>query len=602
VAATFDNDDDLHTAAREDWLPEIPRKAVTDSYRLSDRILGKGGSSRVILAEKYDLPQQVAIKRLLAEHVLSESGQRRFIREVRLQATLQHRNIVRVENWGCDAEGLYIVMEWMRGGSLQDYVTRHGALDLEMTVRMARQTCRALEFAHTHNVVHRDLKPANLLLDGQLQLKLADFGLARAHDQLIAAAAAQHTGGQEQHTFAYAAPEQLLAGGVVDLRSDLFSLGATLFHLATGQVPRDRNYPLDKVPVPLQPILQALLQSNPDARPATATVVLRLLDEQFPGRPGTAGTGPAGGFYSPLRSRPIYADSLRPPARLSALRLTLRKQDDGPQPQLLQLIAGAELWMGRSRTWSWSERAADTLPNDYVIRAAGGADEEMHISRVHGVFRRTSAGLVYSNLSGNGTELETADEQPQQLTPESGDVPIGQSGRLTPGRAIVKNVSTMVQFRYRSVALPDWVPAQNPATASAAARRDERKEIPQKQTQQSVRHDAADAVELTRTDGVPDTVLYMQQYALVGDDPEQAGLCLSAGKKGDCDAVICCREEAFWISPLSDQSLVLLDRVRLKAGAYHQILPGSELQIGNHLWLVCRNWEQHIVACSCCGR
>ncbi|MFM7920341.1 MAG: serine/threonine-protein kinase, partial [Planctomycetaceae bacterium] len=149
------------------------------------------------------MPQQVAIKRSHADLQLSVSDQRRFVREVQLLAPLQHPNIVRVEDWGRDDAGLYIVMELIDGPNLDTYCRQqNGPLSLSQLLAFARQICSALEWAHQQGIVHRDLKPANLLLQERFQIiKLADFGLARVDPNIREGLSS--SGGTAAFTFAY---------------------------------------------------------------------------------------------------------------------------------------------------------------------------------------------------------------------------------------------------------------------------------------------------------------------------------------------------------------------------------------------------------------
>ncbi len=163
-----DTDNPLHTGRILGlWLSEIPFVALHTTYALTDRELGRGGYGRVIVGHKLRLPRQVAIKRIHAEFEFSEVHQRRFVREVQLLAPLQHPNIVQVEDWGRDDEGLYIVMELIDGPNLCDLVQQSGPVPVEQLLDFASQICRALQCAHQQGIVHRDLKPANLLVNSR---------------------------------------------------------------------------------------------------------------------------------------------------------------------------------------------------------------------------------------------------------------------------------------------------------------------------------------------------------------------------------------------------------------------------------------------------
>jgi formylglycine-generating enzyme required for sulfatase activity len=272
-------DDDLHTQrSLGRWLPEIPEVPLEQRYEVAGEPIGKGGFGDVYRAKKRLLPQWVAVKRLRSDtgkHPPLEE-QRRFVREVTLAASLDHPHIVRIEDWGRDAQGLYVVMALIEGGSLLQQVDQHGAVPLGKLLQYARQICLGLQAAHQQGIIHRDLKPANMLLDKTGRVLLADFGLARSsagsREALI------HSSGKPMYSFAYASPEQL-AGESLDARTDLFSLGATLYHLAAGQPAYDRDFDLDAIPAELQALISGLLKKKRDQRLATVDVVLDQLTE-----------------------------------------------------------------------------------------------------------------------------------------------------------------------------------------------------------------------------------------------------------------------------------------------------------------------------------
>lgn len=281
------------------WLPEIPERPLLDTYRLVGVTLGSGGFGTVEVGCKKHLNQKVAIKRIHPQSQFSETDQRRFVREVRLLAPLQAPNIIRVDDWGRDEHGLYIVMELVEGPNLFDLVRQKGRLSAEQVLNIARQICQALQFAHQQGIVHRDLKPANLLLDPHGIVKLADFGLAREASEDRERLTSSRGAGL--YTFAYASPEQLRGDQTLDGRSDLFSLGATLYHLAMGHADTSRVFDLDELPEScgiLQPLLSALLRPNRDKRPADVAAVLSIVEQAESGMvplrgPTAASTGSA---------------------------------------------------------------------------------------------------------------------------------------------------------------------------------------------------------------------------------------------------------------------------------------------------------------------
>jgi tetratricopeptide (TPR) repeat protein/tRNA A-37 threonylcarbamoyl transferase component Bud32/TolB-like protein len=213
-------------------------------YRIVER-LGAGGMGEVYLADDTRLGRQVALKRLSDPSLGDAAARLRILREAGAAATLNHPNVAAVYDV-LDAEGrAYIVMEYVPGESLADQVHQQGPLPVDRVVQVGLQLCDALAEAHGHNIIHRDLKPANVRVTPEGRVKVLDFGLAKRHSN-VAAVAATESGqqaaslalaeGQVIGTPAYMAPEVLL-GQPADQRSDIYSLGVTLFELAMGRQP-----------------------------------------------------------------------------------------------------------------------------------------------------------------------------------------------------------------------------------------------------------------------------------------------------------------------------------------------------------------------------
>ncbi len=198
------------------------------------REIGSGGMSRVFLGRDEVLDRPVAVK--ILRHDLGDSGLGvRFQREGRTAAKLSHPNIVRVYDAGeGDFEGRrvsYIVMEYLSGGDLKRLVDRGGALPGAMLTRLGGDVAAGLAHAHERGVIHRDIKPRNVLLDEHGTPKLTDFGVARLLDDGHSTSTDSYLG-----TAAYSSPEQLRGGGIT-AKSDVYSLGATLYHAAVGGPP-----------------------------------------------------------------------------------------------------------------------------------------------------------------------------------------------------------------------------------------------------------------------------------------------------------------------------------------------------------------------------
>lgn len=208
--------------------------SVVAGYRV-ERVLGAGGMGAVYLVANPELPRRDALKVLSAELSHNDEFRTRFIREADVASRLDHPNIVSIYRRGQTDDGLlWIAMQFVDGTDAEAAL-RAGAMTPARAVHIVGEVAKALDYAHAHHVVHRDVKPANFLLSGPIgadeRVLLGDFGIARAYDDAGLTAT-----GSLVATIAYAAPE-VLAGGVIDGRADLYSLGCTLFRMLTGKTP-----------------------------------------------------------------------------------------------------------------------------------------------------------------------------------------------------------------------------------------------------------------------------------------------------------------------------------------------------------------------------
>jgi serine/threonine-protein kinase len=252
-----------------------------------ERPLGRGGMAVVMLGRDTALDRSVAVK-LLADSVRGDRELReRFLREGRFAAQLSHPNVVAVFDTGEDDGQPYIVMEYVDGASLAEEVHRRGPLPAEEVAELGRQASAGLAHAHERGVVHRDVKPQNLLLARDGTLKVADFGIARAGD--VSATLTQ--AGTLLGTAAYMAPEAV-RGEPATASSDVYSLGAVLYELATGRTPRqvttiadltrDEPTPLpgehvDGLPAELETTIMRCLEPDPARRPPSAAALAEEL-------------------------------------------------------------------------------------------------------------------------------------------------------------------------------------------------------------------------------------------------------------------------------------------------------------------------------------
>lgn len=263
--------------------------------------LGVGGMSEVYLAFQHSLHRHVALKVLRADFVGSDEHEQRFLQEARAVASLMHPNIVQVYDVGKFDSIHYIAQEYVPGSNLSAFIQRRGALPLEESISILWQATAALQKAASIGLVHRDIKPDNLLLTPDGEVKVADFGLARARGQNQNLTAVGVTLG----TPLYMSPEQI-QGLSVDSRSDLYSLGATAYHMLAGRPPFSGDTaialamqhvqadptPLQQIrpdlPKDLVDIIHKLLRKTPEERFASAMELARSLrifiDQHLEGR------------------------------------------------------------------------------------------------------------------------------------------------------------------------------------------------------------------------------------------------------------------------------------------------------------------------------
>ena len=226
---------------------------------------------------------QVVIKLLNAQHMYAPKKVERFLRDARLGTALRHANIVPVYETGASDGYYFIVMRYIKGGSLADLLEKRGALPPRMVADLGSQVASALDFAHQKSVIHRDVKPSNILLSPDLKTAyLADFGVARITGQRTVTEQGMLVGTPE-----FMSPEQIL-GHKLDGRSDIYALGVTLYLMLSGRLPftgqpatilyqqvHSQPPSLKKlvggVPKPMQRIVSKALSKNPGRRQQRAS-------------------------------------------------------------------------------------------------------------------------------------------------------------------------------------------------------------------------------------------------------------------------------------------------------------------------------------------
>lgn len=250
--------------------------------------IGRGGMGVVYRARQQGLDRIVAVKVLLRAQFAGKEERERFHREAQAAARLKHAGIVSIIDVGEDDGVPWFSMEHIAGESLEQLVREH-PMDAHEAARCVQHVAEALQHAHDHGVLHRDLKPSNILLESENEPRITDFGIARIGTSSTTAAQLTRTG-QMLGSPGYAAPEQALAG-TADVRTDVYGLGALLYHLLTGRPPFQgptldailmqlrESDPLSprklnpSVPRDLETICLKCLHKQPDGRYASATAV-----------------------------------------------------------------------------------------------------------------------------------------------------------------------------------------------------------------------------------------------------------------------------------------------------------------------------------------
>jgi serine/threonine-protein kinase len=208
------------------------KAALADRYAI-DREIGRGGMATVYLAEDLKHHRKVAVK-VLRPELSASLGSERFLREIRIEASLEHPNIVPLHDSGY-ANGLpYYVMPYVEGESLRDLLEREEQLSLETALKIADSVAEGLEYAHRQDVVHRDIKPENILLAGE-RVMIADFGIARAASD--AGGERLTATGVSIGTPEYMSPEQAAGDEKADVRTDIYALGCVLYEMLAGEPP-----------------------------------------------------------------------------------------------------------------------------------------------------------------------------------------------------------------------------------------------------------------------------------------------------------------------------------------------------------------------------
>ena len=245
--------------------------------------IGRGGMSTIYAAHDPVFNRDVAIKVLPAELLHDPTFRTRFEREARTIASLEHPSIVPVYDFGEDHGQPYLVMRLMSGGSLSDRIKK-GPMSLAETARIVSRIAPALDLAHRNGIVHRDLKPANILFDQNGEPYVVDFGIAK-----LSEAGATLTGSGIIGTPAYMSPEQARGESDIDGRSDIYSLGVTVFEMLAGRVPYESDAVMGQMVKHIVAPLPNILDLRADLPQDVQTIMIHALAKRKFTRYATAG-------------------------------------------------------------------------------------------------------------------------------------------------------------------------------------------------------------------------------------------------------------------------------------------------------------------------
>ena len=241
---------------------------LNDRYQII-KTIGGGGMANVYLAKDIILERDVAIKVLRLEYANDEEFIARFDREAQSASSLSHPNIVNIYDVGEEDHILYMVMEYVDGMTLKEYIHLYGPIDVQEALDIMKQITAAIAHAHANDIVHRDIKPQNILIDTYGQVKVTDFGIAIA----LSATSLTQTN-SILGSVHYLSPEQA-RGATATKKSDIYSIGIVLFELLTGRLPFSGQSPVSIALKHLQNSTPAIKRFNPDVPQSVENIVLK---------------------------------------------------------------------------------------------------------------------------------------------------------------------------------------------------------------------------------------------------------------------------------------------------------------------------------------
>lgn len=318
----------------------INRK-LGNRYEILDRV-GGGGTAIVYKAIDVLLDRIVAVKILRSQYIHDDHFVKRFRREAQSAARLSHPNIVSVYDVGEEQDTHFIVMEYMEGSTLKDYIISHGPLPVDKVVDLTKQVAQALDHAHKNDIIHRDIKPQNILLSKNGVAKVTDFGIARA----VSSATITHTN-SVMGSVHYFSPEQA-RGGLTGEKSDIYSLGIVMYEMITGALPFSGESPISVALKHLQDDFEEPRHLNENIPQSVENVILRSLAKDVNQRYDSA-------------SEMIHdLETCLHPQRLWEPKLVLEDWDDNESTKIMPVVNQAMYDSKNEKSRSRGMNAANT--------------------------------------------------------------------------------------------------------------------------------------------------------------------------------------------------------------------------------------------------
>ncbi len=275
---------------------DIELKDLLTKYELGEKI-GEGGMGIVFRAQQRSMAREIALKLLSPKYSLKPKWVEQFIAEARAAGKLNHQNIIQVHEVGTENDIHFFSMEFVDGPTCMQMLKEHGTLEIEPALEIVRQVARALDYAHSHRLIHQDIKPDNIMVGSNEVVKLADLGISKTFDEAEAEQVPQRIMGTPH----YMSPEAAV-GKKIDQRVDLYSLGATLYHLLAGKTPFHGINPTEilkahvleplppiqtlnpKVPREVVDLIEAMMKKDPEERIQSAKLVEEEIDRILAGK------------------------------------------------------------------------------------------------------------------------------------------------------------------------------------------------------------------------------------------------------------------------------------------------------------------------------